>query len=416
MNARWIFMDMNSYFASVEQQERPRLRGRPIIIAPVQSDTTCAIAASYEAKALGIKTGTSVREARFICPSVEVVEARPTLYREYHERIVEILNGLFATVKPLSVDEMACRLSPFQYGDAGELTIARELKKRLRGRLGAEMRASVGLAPNIFLAKTASEMQKPDGLTLLNENNMPGALYGLKLRDLPGIGVNMERRLLAHGINSMEKLYAASPRELRRAWGSVVGERWWFMLRGHQTLDYGAMELDVPKTVGHSHVLPPEFRSERGAEDILLRLGAKALKRVRSHDLAASQLEVTVQYRHEKTFESRRRVIPSGKRQHAADDVTWLHAMRPMLAQALKPIPSWKPFAVGLVFSGLLPTKDVNLSLFDNLPAKQRLSETVDKLNARFGHVVDLAGVYHLYESSPYRIPFGNPSRINVEA
>src|SRR2546423_5156447 len=112
MSTRWLFLDMNAFFASVEQQEKPALRGRPIIVAPVMADTTCAIAASYEAKAFGIRTGTQVREARRLCPGLEVVPSRTAIYRSYHQRLVELLNDRFATVKVLSVDEMACRLSP----------------------------------------------------------------------------------------------------------------------------------------------------------------------------------------------------------------------------------------------------------------------------------------------------------------
>ncbi len=109
---RWLFLDMNSFFASVEQQENPALRGKPTIVVPVLSDTTCAIAVSYEAKAFGIKTGTGVKEAKSLCSSLNIVSGRTGIYRRYHKGIVEVLNEFFATIRVLSVDEMACRISP----------------------------------------------------------------------------------------------------------------------------------------------------------------------------------------------------------------------------------------------------------------------------------------------------------------
>src|SRR5437667_8127260 len=136
MGNRHLFIDMNAFFASVEQQERPELRGQPVIVAPVLADSTVAIAASYEAKPYGIKTGTSVKVAKKRCPGLHVVEGRPKIYRQYHERIVEVLNDHFATIKVLSVDEMACRIPPLYAG--------REAEARLAGRVKAQLYRDLG--------------------------------------------------------------------------------------------------------------------------------------------------------------------------------------------------------------------------------------------------------------------------------
>src|SRR5947209_374011 len=105
-----LFLDINSYFATVEQQEQPELRGKPIIVSPVNSDSTCAIAASYEAKRYGIKTGTNVGEARTMCPGLIVVPARPSLYVHYHERIIEAAESVLPVEKVDSIDEMHFKL------------------------------------------------------------------------------------------------------------------------------------------------------------------------------------------------------------------------------------------------------------------------------------------------------------------
>ena len=110
----WLFLDLNAYFASVEQQVNPALRGVPVAVVPVMTDTTCCIAASYEAKAFGIKTGTLVREAKALCPSLRLVEARQDLYVDYHHRIVKTVDSCVPVESVLSIDEMICRLQGSQ--------------------------------------------------------------------------------------------------------------------------------------------------------------------------------------------------------------------------------------------------------------------------------------------------------------
>jgi DNA polymerase-4 len=125
-------LDHTLYFASVEQQERPELRGRPIGIVPLITENTCCIAASYEAKAYGVKTGVSVKEAKLLCPHIELVEARPKLYVEYHHRIVEAVNSCIPVTSVMSVDEMACKLMGRERALQNATTIAVDIKQSLR--------------------------------------------------------------------------------------------------------------------------------------------------------------------------------------------------------------------------------------------------------------------------------------------
>ena len=165
MDLRWLFLDMNSFFASCEQQDRPELRGRPVAVAPVDSDATSCIAASYEAKAFGIKCGTNVGEARRRCPELVVITGNHSVYAEYHRRILWLLRSILPDVRKLSVDEMACPLwggNELTEGDA--VALARRIKRALREHVGEQMICSVGLAPNAFLAKVATELHKPTAL------------------------------------------------------------------------------------------------------------------------------------------------------------------------------------------------------------------------------------------------------------
>src|SRR4051812_31162025 len=207
---RWLFLDMNSYFASVEQQLCPELRGKPVAVAPVDTDHTSCIAASYEAKAFGVKTGTNIGMARHMCPGLHVVPARPAEYVKVHHRILEIVENFLHVDRVESIDEMACSLPSNLNDEATARDIASQIKGAFREELGASIRCSIGIAPNRFLSKVASDMQKPDGLIFLHEKGLRERLLPLKVRDLPGVGKQMEVRLAACGADTMEALWGFS--------------------------------------------------------------------------------------------------------------------------------------------------------------------------------------------------------------
>src|SRR5262245_430158 len=161
MSVRYLFVDMNSYFASVEQELRPELRGLPVAVVPVEAETTSCIAASYEAKKFGVRTGTRVSEARKLCPGLRTIPARPQVYVRKHHEIIEAVESVLPVAKVLSVDEMVCRLmgDHLRYDRAVE--VGRRVKRAIRERAGEWMRCSIGLGPNTLLAKVAADMQKP---------------------------------------------------------------------------------------------------------------------------------------------------------------------------------------------------------------------------------------------------------------
>ena len=213
----WLFLDLNAFFASCEQEENPGLRGRPIIIVQMITDYTCAVAASYEAKAFGIKTGTSVREAKQLCPTLVPVQANHRLYTLYHERILQVIDSYLPIEKVLSIDEFACRLMGHERRIEVAREIALKIKLALRERIGECLTASIGLAPSIFLSKVASDIEKPDGLVVITKNNLPEVLLHLKLQDIYGIGPRMERRLKRAGVCSVADLGRHSGRPLSPA-------------------------------------------------------------------------------------------------------------------------------------------------------------------------------------------------------
>jgi hypothetical protein len=227
----WLFADLNAFFASVEQELRPELRGQPIGIVPIEAETACCIAASYQAKAYGVKTGLRLDEALLLCPHLIVVQARPRLYVEYHHLIVAAIERCIPVQAVMSCDEFACQLIGRERHLRRAVDIAYSIKAELR-TVGSTLRCSIGLAPNRLLAKVAGDMTKPDGLMIFERRHLPRALYGLKLGDIPGIGGRMEERIRAEGITTMRELCALPRERIHGIWGSVLGDRLWHWFRG----------------------------------------------------------------------------------------------------------------------------------------------------------------------------------------
>ncbi|MFN7817641.1 MAG: DNA polymerase thumb domain-containing protein, partial [Burkholderiales bacterium] len=268
MSISSLLVDFNSYFASCEQQDRPELRGRPVGVVPMLADSTCLIAASYEAKKLGVKTLTNVGEAKAKIPDIVLVVARHALYIDMHHRAVAAVDEIAPVRKVLSIDEMVCDLP------AGYKTVERarelsnDIKRHLATTIGEYMKVSIGIAPNLFLAKLASDMQKPDGLVVLEAHDVPAKIRHLGLRALNGVGKNMEARLNKHGIQTIDDLYRQTEDQLHTIWGGVGGNRFYQKLRGVEVAEI----QNEMGSISHSHVLPPALRDRDNALAVLNRL------------------------------------------------------------------------------------------------------------------------------------------------
>ena len=397
MGIRYLFVDMNAFFASVEQQLRPELRGKPVAVVPVLAETTCCIAASYEAKRYGIKTGTLVQDARLLCPRLEVVEARPRVYIGIHRQILQAVDTVLPIEAVLSIDEMVCKLMGREKEPQNALKLGKQVKEAIYRHVGEELRCSVGLGPNRFLAKVAAEMHKPDGLTLLPLSDLPRRLYSLPLRDLPGIGPGMEQRLFRHGVTTVEELYQLSALQLAQVWGSRVhGFSWWHRLRG----------ADLPeapirrRSLGHSHVLPPVFRSEAGARAVLTRLVHRAAARLRHEGYWAGSLALFVRFLSEGKqlrWDARVRLQP------CQDTLTLLRVALGLWQQK----PEGAPFKVGIVLGGLISELELSWPLFESEQKLVRLAQAMDQANSKYGpQALYFAGMHRTEQSAVTRIAF----------
>jgi DNA polymerase-4 len=397
MGIHYLFLDMNAFFASVEQQLRPELRGKPVAVVPMLAETTCCIAASYEAKRYGIKTGTLVQDARLLCPGLELVEARPREYIRVHHQILQAVDSVLPVEAVLSIDELVCKLMGREKEPENALKLGKEVKEAIYRRVGGQLRCSVGLGPNRFLAKVAAEMHKPDGLTLLQPSDLPHRLYSLQLRDLPGIGPGMEQRLFKHGVTTVGGLYRLSALQLAQVWGSRVhGLAWWHRLRG----------ADLPETptrrrsLSHSHVLPPALRSEAGARAVLTRLVHRAAARLRHEGYWAGSLALFLRFLdggEKRKWETCIRIQPS------QDTLTLLRVSLGLWQQK----PEGTPFKVGVALGHLTPALELSEPLFESEQKLVRLAQAMDKANSKYGpQALYFAGMHRTEQSAVTRIAF----------
>ncbi|MGH8051638.1 MAG: DNA polymerase Y family protein [Arenimonas sp.] len=402
MTLRSLFVDFNSYFASVEQQENPSLRNRPVVVVPVVAETTCCIAASVEAKKYGIKTGTIVSEARNRCPDLVVMQAHPALYVTYHKRLMDAIESCIPRQAASSIDEVECLLIGREREPQHAIEIAHQIKQSVKA-VGDSLRCSIGIAPNGFLAKTASDMQKPDGLVVIEQKNLPDALFGLKLGDLCGVGYNMEKRLRHYGIHSIEQLCYASRAKLREVWGSIEGERFHDLLRGEI--------IERPKSkkssIGHSHVLAPELRNTASVNAVLKKLLMKAAMRMRGENLLASHLHVRVKYLGFDAWEV-------SERMDATDDSKiLLHRLIRMLAQRKD---TRKPLAVAVTLTGLIEREGTCPSLFSEIPENPALTKLLDTINKKYGNnKMYFGSMQSALDSAPMRISFNRIPDVSLE-
>jgi DNA polymerase-4 len=417
----WLFVDMNSYFASVEQQARPELRGKPTVVVTVDVDSTVCIAASYEAKAYGVSTGTQLGEARKRCPQLRVVEARHELYVEYHQKIKKAVEDQCLHIsKIVSVDEMECRLMGRECEPENARALAMKVKAAVRG-VGETLRCSIGLAPNRFLAKVASNMKKPDGLVTLTLGQLPQVLFSLKPRDLPGIGDRMEQRLHKAGVQTMEQFWQLDIDQMTQLWGGVLGTRFWLKLRGQDFDDRDTQR----SSFGHQHVLPPELRSREKAEAVGKKLLHKAAVRLRQAKLWTSGMSIYVLFARPQSSEDN----PAGYWLHRGRPVWEAHLRFPscqdtitlvnVLQEAWKNCPASRPVMVSVTLVDLVPENMRNLTLFDEMYGGgrfDRLAEVMDKINAKYGSTaLYLGGIHDVREAAPPRIAFQSIPDMNLK-
>ncbi len=395
-----LFLDMNSFFALVEQQVQPPLRGLPIGIAPYIGGTGCIIAASREAKNFGVKTGCLVKEAKKLYHNIKIIESRPALYMIYHKEIKKVIESFTPHYQTLSIDEFVINLTSYEQNLSVATKLGQAIKDKIRLDVGDFLTCSIGIGPNRFLAKMAGERKKPDGLTIVQLKNLQEFYSGIKLLDITGINHALEFRLKNSGIANPLDFFQADLPKLRAVLNHG-GRLWHYRLRGYEVDDYATFT----KTIGHSHVLAPEYRSPAGAKSVLRKLIYKAASRLRAEGFFAGGIFVAISFYDGPSFKKSRRVSPF------SDTRSFTSNVFEMLKDC-----NWysNPSYVSVSVFNLSSSRTTQISILPEIEKSRKISEAMDKIDDDFGvGFIHPASAFAAKDSAPDRIPFGRP-RYNI--
>lgn len=394
-----MHIDLNSCFATVEQQSRPLLRHRPVAVMNRRTEHTAVVTASYEAKAKGVKVGMRYKDALKLVPNLVALESDPAKYRYVYHRLLDIMNDYSAHVTMKSIDEGVIdftqatplmRIRPLE-------EIGREIKQRLREEVGSYMRCNVGIGTNRFLAKTAAGLHKPDGLDVITHETLRAALGGLELTDLTGIAKHNEHRLNSVGIYTPLEFLDADPVTLKKmVFKSIVGEQWHQRLRGWEVDD---VTHDI-KTVGRQYVLEERNMPLHQIAKRLHNLCESVGSRLRSQGRVARGVSVYIKTDQRQYWQARHMAqLP-----FYSDQAIYAQAWS-LLAQAPTGVRE-----IGVSCYELSHDTDPQLSLFGDQVARDRaVTEAVDVINKRFGertiHSADTLDTQRIVKQ---KIPFGS--------
>jgi DNA polymerase-4 len=299
--ARVLFIDMNSFFASCEQQTNYWLRGRPVAVCVYTGKYGCVIAPSVEAKKKGIRLGVRLNEAMKLCPDLVPLETNPDKYRTFHARIMKILKRYSDDVIPRSIDEAVVDLTSYKNIYPDVVAVAKQIKKDILEEVGDYLKCSIGIAPNAFLAKLASDIQKPDGLTIIDHDNIDSVLKKLELTDLPGIGKGMSARLNKAGIYTPYDLRHSTPEKLKAACKSIIGLHWYHRLH-FQEVDMHVTE--EYKNMSAMRMVSKEQRKDiQNLLDILMMLCLTLEKRMMKKNLFCKRVQFSIRYEDKTSYE-----------------------------------------------------------------------------------------------------------------
>ncbi|HEX9502808.1 MAG TPA: DNA polymerase IV [Patescibacteria group bacterium] len=387
-----MLVDMNSFFASVEQQANPFLRGKPLGVSVSPHPTSCLIATSKEAKAMGIKNGISIYKARKIYPKIMVVNSEPEKYREVSRKINKIFLDYTKQVEPYSVDESFLDLSETKLNP---LLVGTAIKRRIREEVGEWLTCSVGIASNKFMSKLAADLQKPDGLSVVWQSQLPEIYKHKKFSDLWGLNRGWTKRLVSLGIISPLQLLDYPVQNLIAVFGKP-GFFIWERVNGLERDEINPVE-ELPKSFGHSWVLNFRTTDKERLAVVIMRLSEKASRRMRRQGFTAYSMYLSVALADGRNF------YQSKKLKFAIETGYELYE------EALKIWQTWK-FEDNVTYIAVgftnLRLKVNQLDLFSE--KSSQLISTLDLINDKYGEfTIRSALLTHSAAFAPDAIAFG---------
>jgi DNA polymerase-4 len=388
-----MHIDLNSCFATVEQQANPHLRGKPVAVAAYTTPSGCIIAPSVEAKELGIKVGMRVKDGKTLCRDLIVLPPDPWKYRNVHLKLRKLVSDYTNDFHPKSIDEFVLNLEDFlslsRKGYPLKVVaqsnnrllspiykVAVEIKKRIKKEIGEWLTVSIGVAPNRFLAKLAAGLNKPDGLDEINKDNYSDVYSKLKLTDLCGIKIRNAVRLNGVGIYGVKDFYNAPVWKLKTAFQSILSYYWHVRLHGWEIDD---VEF-ARRSYGNSYALPKPLVTPEELSPTLTKLVEKMGSRLRRAGYKARGVHLSMMYR---DWSHWHKGVTFSNELFDSRDI-YKKAFRILLMSPYK-----KPVRELAVSTfGLIRSDASQLDLFDDVAKRESLVKSVDRTNERWGDFV----------------------------
>jgi DNA polymerase IV len=372
-----MHIDLNSCFATIEQQANPLYRRKPLAVAAYDSPRGMIIASSYEAKAKGIKLGVNVAEARAIDPKVIILMPDPAKYRVAHQRFREVLSDYTSSVVAKSIDEFVIDFqgSPAIREERDLVDVGYEMKHRIKDHIGSYVTVNVGIGTNRFWAKTAAGLNKPDGLNVMSADNALEIYDKLSLKDLTGINYRYEARLKAAGIHTpLQFLEATQDRLKRQVFHSIVGNQWFSRLRGWE-VDNVVWDK---KSVGLNYAIGRKTRDINELSRLLMKLTHKVGRRMRSYGFSARGIYLALGFRDGNWWS---RGYETKSLMYSNLDV-YHYAKKLLLAAHIHDVATH----ISVSVYGLVRTEPEQLSIFEGIRMDDKaLSDACDSINDRYG-------------------------------
>lgn len=380
MNRIILHFDMNSYFASVEQQANPFLRGKPVGVLATMTPHGCVLASSREAKAYGIKTGCRADEARQLCPDVVLLEVDPPKYRSTTQAIFSLCAEYTEDIEPYSIDEAFMNLTGVAATNEEAARIGMEIRRRIKEEVGEWLQCSMGIAWTRWLAKFGGDTAPKGGMVILTRENLYNYLVGRDVKEAWGIAGALSARLHMLGITTLDELARYPVQNLMTALGKQ-GYYLWANVNGIELS--GVERKQSPKSIGHSHVLRQRSNDVCFHQAVVSRLAERTGRRLREQGLEGHGLYYYVRF-HERDALSasckvHRPITSTGQIFRAV----W-EAVGPAVRQSTPAM-----FALGLF--GLRPRTD-QMEFFVDKKISPELSRALDEINDRYGEETIVRG------------------------
>lgn len=380
---RVLFVDMDSYFARCEQQVNYWLRGRPVGVCVYTGKFGCVISLSKEAKAMGLKAGMRLNEAIKVCPDLIPIESNPTRYREFHKKIIHVLKKYCQDVVPKSIDEAIINLTNYEHMYADPVKIAEQIKQDILTQVGDFLTCSVGIAPNAFLAKLASDLgKKTGGILMITPGNIDQILEPLKLKDLPGIGTNMAYRLERAGITSPQQMRYAGPQRLKAIFKSIEGIYWHYRLNFIET---NIVAHDYKGMQAQRQISGEKRQSMAYIDQLFMTLCLTLEKRMVRHKFYCKNIGFTARYEDDTRWDDAFTISTP-----VQDAVSLMQMIRIRIEKfenvnSTAPIMNTRITSMRVAVTSFVDNGDMLYNLFEDMDQKQTALKTMHEIKDKFG-------------------------------